>query len=296
MKDLLDKLEHLQPVATSIKPNYTANNNIKACIFDIYGTLLISSSGDIDLSDISNTYLIKAFNESGVEVINSLDMSASFFEEIIKAFDETIKKHHAASKSNGIPYPEVNIIDIWTEVLDYYQKKRFIKLTPSFDIHRMTSVFEVLSNRIYPMPYAREVLQEINNRGIPMGVISNAQFYTPVIMNYFLSDKIIDTEEIKYINPNLTVYSYKERKAKPDVSLFDKVKHNLAGMGIEPQQAVFIGNDMLKDVYTANKAGFKTILFAGDKRSLRMRHNKPEVAGLKADYVITDLRQILEII
>ena len=52
---------------------------------------------------------------------------------------------------------------------------------------------------------------------------------------------------------------------------------------------------MLKDIYAASQAGFKTILFAGDKRSLRLRKEKKEVHNLQADYVIDNLLQILEI-
>ena len=39
-----------------------------------------------------------------------------------------------------------------------------------------------------------------------------------------------------------------------------------------------------------------TVLFAGDKRSLRWREGDPLVEGCKPDAVITDLRQIAELI
>jgi putative hydrolase of the HAD superfamily len=59
---------------------------------------------------------------------------------------------------------------------------------------------------------------------------------------------------------------------------------------------LFIGNDMLKDIYASSQVGFKTALFAGDKRSLRLRDDDERTAGLKPDYVITELSQILEIV
>ena len=65
---------------------------------------------------------------------------------------------------------------------------------------------------------------------------------------------------------------------------------------IHPHEVLFIGNDMLNDVYPANKVGFKTALFAGDRRALRLRKNKQEVKNLEPDYIITDLLQLLEII
>ena len=57
-----------------------------------------------------------------------------------------------------------------------------------------------------------------------------------------------------------------------------------------------LGNDMKKDVYTARQAGFRTILFAGDKNSIRWRRDDPEIEGVKPDFIITELKQLLYIV
>ena len=41
---------------------------------------------------------------------------------------------------------------------------------------------------------------------------------------------------------------------------------------------------------------FKTVLFAGDRRSLRLRKDRPEVADLSPDRVVTSLDQIQALI
>ena len=41
--------------------------------------------------------------------------------------------------------------------------------------------------------------------------------------------------------------------------------------GVAPGEVLYVGNDMLNDVYAAGQVGFRTALFAGDQRSLRMR-------------------------
>ena len=46
----------------------------------------------------------------------------------------------------------------------------------------------------------------------------------------------------------------------------------------------------------AGKAGFKTALFAGDMRSLRLRRDDPEVENIKPDFIIDDLAQLLDIL
>ena len=118
-----------------------------------------------------------------------------------------------------------------------------------------------------------------------------------MLMNFFLDNDVLNSEEIKPFDPDLTVYSFKMLKAKPEMALFTRIIPVLREKyGIEPHQGLFIGNDMFNDIYPAGQSGFKTALFAGDKRSLRLRKDKKELAGLSPDMVITDLNQLIELI
>ena len=64
-------------------------------------------------------------------------------------------------------------------------------------------------------------------------------------------------------------------------------------INIPTDSALYVGNDMLNDIYPAQKTGFITGLFAGDARSLRLRSDEPACKNLSADIVITDLIQLL---
>jgi len=67
-------------------------------------------------------------------------------------------------------------------------------------------------------------------------------------------------------------------------------------MGIMPGNVLYVGNDMLNDIYTAHNSGFQTCLFAGDRRSLRLRTDRPECASLKPDAIIKELNQLTDMI
>ena len=60
IEELLSSLEVLSPIDTGVSPSYTEDPAIKAVVFDIYGTLLVSSSGDIDQAEISTKNLNQA--------------------------------------------------------------------------------------------------------------------------------------------------------------------------------------------------------------------------------------------
>ena len=50
---------------------------------------------------------------------------------------------------------------------------------------------------------------------------------------------------------------------------------------------------MRNDILPAACAGFKTALFAGDRRSLRLRASDARCAKLSPDLIVTDLRQLI---
>ena len=94
----------------------------------------------------------------------------------------------------------------------------------------------------------------------------------------------------------VTVYSYKFLKAKPDHTLFIPVLNNLnKKYNIKPENTLFIGNDMLNDIYSAQQTGMKTALFAGDQRSLRLRKDNDLIKGIKPDFILTELNQIFKL-
>ncbi len=298
IKNWLENLEKLHPQTTGFEPKLRQNNDdpkkIKAIIFDIYGTLLISSSGDVDQAYLSVDNMVTALRAGGYNMNENPENIAGF---ILKQLPEKIKLNHKELKQKGHSYPEIEIFKVWNNMLEEAQKAGLISLSGNESAADCIFVFEVLSNKVFPMPGMKEVLSEIHKKGIPLGIVSNAQFYTPVLMNFFLSGKLTSELEIDLFDPDLSVFSFKELRGKPDVALFHKLIPALKNKyNIDPPEAVFVGNDMVKDIYTAHKAGLKTALFAGDERSLRLRENDERINGIEPDFIITELKQLLEII
>ena len=292
----LDSTEKLKPISTSFCPNLKneSKGKIKAVIFDIYGTLLISSSGDIDQASLNEQNMREAMQAGGFDINNYPEKVYSF---LLSQLQEKIAEQHKELRLKGHPFPDVDIFKVWKGMFQEAEKEGFLKLTGTESWTDTIMVFEILSNRVYPMPGMKEVLLKIKEMGIPLGIVSNAQFYTPIIMNYFLDNEFRTDQHINLFQQDLSVYSFQELRAKPDTALFDKFIPTLdEKYNIQPSEAIFVGNDMLKDVYTANQAGLKTVLFAGDERSLRLRENDVRVKGLFPDFIINQLSQLTDIL
>lgn len=292
IKPYLKELSPLEALPTPAQAQFE-KGDFKAIIFDIYGTLLISASGDVDKAEYSASMVKKALEVANFEI---LDDSKESFDTIYQIYNKCIDSHLEMGRVDGRPYPEVDILEVTNDALRLAKMHGKIKYTDKSDIKLFNFIFELQTNKVWPMPDMKKVIETLGDSTLELGIVSNAQFYTPVIMNHFLNGIEVDSEDIKPFKEDLTIYSFKELKGKPDVALFEKLLPSLAARGIKPEEALFVGNDMLKDIYTASQAGLKTALFAGDERSYRLREDDERCSQLQADYIITDLNQLLDIV
>jgi len=273
-KELIHKyISPLSPIPTGISPCGKITSAIKCVLFDIYGTLFISSSGDISIAQKINCELDKLY-----ELFNRYGIKAS--PEVIKEkLLNEITNTHELLKKKGVDYPEVEIDRIWQAVLNISDNDR---------IRQFGIEYEMIVNPVYPMPNLLEILSYCVTKNILLGIISNAQFFTPMLFKWFLEKDLSDLS----FNKDLSVFSYQYHYAKPSMALFDIAVRRLDHYNINPHEVLYIGNDMLNDIYPARKTGFRTALFAGDKRSLRLRKDDNRCRKIAPDLVLTDLIQL----
>ena len=97
----------LIPEATAVSPRIEPLAGVRAVLFDVYGTLLVSASGDLDIATFSTQGLFQA-----LEGLCPLAEDAAH--RLIKVYGETIRADHARSP---YPHPEVDIVSVWQEAL-----------------------------------------------------------------------------------------------------------------------------------------------------------------------------------
>ena len=275
-KSLLSKwVQPLIPIPTGMKPGGALRQTPKGILFDVYGTLFISESGDISLTQdrFHKTTMLQELLDK-----YHIDRPPG---ELLKAFFGTIRSTHETLKTRGVDFPEVEIDRIWMQVLG----------NDDIDTVRAFAVeFEFLVNPVYPMPHLKELLSGCAQRNLLMGIISNAQFFTPLLFDLFLGS---NPEALGFF-PDLILFSYQFGYAKPSRVLYDMAADRLHRNGICSDTVLYVGNDMLNDIYPAKAAGFKTALFAGDARSLRLREDDRMCRHIAADLIITDLIQLFD--
>lgn len=267
----------LYPISTPLERSGNLKKKIKCILFDIYGTLFISGSGDIGVAK-------KELQNAGkIEHLLQKYRINKTAEAVLKDLFIAIENKHKIMKKNGIDFPEVEIDRIWMDVLENNNPDT---------VRDFAIEYELITNPVYPMPNLQELISACTEKKILMGIISNAQFYTSYLFEWFLNSKLEDLG----FNPALCFFSYRLGRAKPSPFMFKTASEKLKEISVPANLTLYAGNDMLNDIYPAKQAGFNTALFAGDARSLRLRKDTPECKNLSADLVITDLIQLLEFI
>lgn len=280
-KQISQYITPLSPIPTTLRQSGNLKKKIKCMMFDIYGTLFISGSGDISIAKKKSP---EAYEESyELEQLLIKFKIRKTPKAVLNDLFSGIEKKHEKLRKQGIDFPEVEIDRIWMSIL---------KNNDPVMVREFAVMFELIVNPVYPMPNLKEMLSACKKSKVLLGIISNAQFYTPYLFEWLLDSNL---EKLGF-HPDLILFSYRSGHAKPSPFMFQSAVERLKHLNVLASSALYIGNDMLNDIYPAKKTGFNTALFAGDTRSLRLRGDVAECKNLSADLVITDLIQLLDYI
>jgi putative hydrolase of the HAD superfamily len=174
---------------------------------------------------------------------------------LAELLDTAIRSAQARMRATGIDYPEVRIEAIWRGIVTH-------SLTE--DLRELIVEYELANSPAWPMPGARRLLAALARQGVVLGIVSNAQFYTPLFFDALFGRSL----EAAGFSPDLCLYSFQHGEAKPSQRLFGLIANRLRARGIRKREVLFIGNDPLNDMVPAARCGFMTALAAIDRRTL----------------------------
>lgn len=277
-------LTPLTPIATGVSPKLPKLGGIEVVAFDIYGTLLISAAGDISLADdsVSTESMERAISFLGARA-EAIDCGL-----IASYYDEAIRDHRVRRRGEGINFPEVEIREVWRDIID---RAGIVGVSPA-DLESVAITYECGVNPVWLMPHLLEVMQWLREAKIPVGIVSNAQFYTQPILESLVGTSLQNLG----FDDNFLEWSFQLKEGKPSQVLYERLAESCEARGIDSGSVFYVGNDLQKDILPARAVGFLTGLFAGDKRSLRIGGMPFDLAASLADAVITDLNQVREVV
>lgn len=128
-----------------------------------------------------------------------------------------------------------------------------------------------------PIPGGYEVLTELKQAGLKLGLISNTMFSSQAHLEDLIKFNLAHFFET-------TLFSAETNKWKPTAAPFQQV---LSALETEPEAAIFIGDDPRADVLGARNAGIQVIHFMSSQRF-------PSYDGLLPDATIHHLHELAQ--
>ena len=220
---------------------------VKGIICDVNGTLIdINTDENNEQIYRSISHLLKYY---GIRTSRG---------DVREGYYQILKDQRRAG---GEEFPEYDAVAVWREfVVSRLQRsgaampKNKLAQLPHFlaELARGISV-----NRLELYPDVRDVLDELRPN-YRLAVLSDAQSVWAVpemrqvgIADYFFP--IVVSGDLGYRKPDPRIFALTLRR-----------------MHLEPQDVVFVGNDMYRDIYGARQAGLRTVFFATGQGQQRM--------------------------
>jgi len=296
--ELISEFRRTPAFSGRIEAELADLSRAKVLLWDIYGTLFATRAGDLENSLKAPEAMLPAFSKTAGKF--GFEQGVADGEDISKWLRDfylgQIERVHQQKKAEGVPYPEVRIEEIWERIIATLENNGFRTDKAERELlpFRAALYFEIAFQQAILYKGAWETLLKLKNIGVRQGIVSNAQFYTPLLLEHFLKEtsggRINGAGDI--FDKDLVVFSFQLGRSKPDPRIFDPVLKKLRSRGIHTEEIIYVGNDMLNDICLASSLGIKTVLFAADRNSLKMHRGDKLVEKARPDAVITDYLQL----
>ncbi|MGB3940290.1 MAG: HAD family hydrolase [Candidatus Manganitrophaceae bacterium] len=238
---------------------------IKGILFDLYGTLI-----DIET------------NESLEEIYRGISHYLTYHGvyrhrwEVRDRYYQIMKQRKETSSEE---YPEIDVEAIWNVFLE---KEGIKAVATRLELAKILAQFYrgASRTRLQLYPEVKRVLDELRVV-YRLGLISDAQpcFALPEIQAVGLDG---------YFEPIIISAQYGFRK--PDRRLTEKA---LDMMKLTPEEVIYVGNDMFRDIYGAKRLGIKTLFVDSNQGAKSYENVTPDYFAPRFEDVLKGITALL---
>lgn len=275
-------------------------SDIKVVTWNVYGTLLQIDQGQL-IQDHEQVLRMQIALEKTIKEFN---MWYSMTRKPGQPWEDMLRQYRDIKTDLGIAavkkgeVPEIDSSRIWLKILQRLSQNEY-----SYDLgkygdleqlaEKVAYFFHASLQGVAATPHACETMQRMMLGGIKQGLLADGQVFTvPQLIHAFSEEQPVAIHEV--LSLDFATLSYQVHVKKPSGTLFEAALQCCKNAGIEPEQVLHVSHNLQHDVAVAKKLGFKTALYAADKKLCNFTGQ--EVRDVKPDRLISDLRQVRDIV
>jgi FMN phosphatase YigB (HAD superfamily) len=285
------------------RPHLAPLPGIRAVLWNVYGTLIRTSSGELrfetDDAFITEVALEKTIHE--FKMWNSMSRKPGQPSAYMREVYQKVLNEIRLAPSPGEKSPEILAERVWESIIKKLFQKEY-----TFDAGFFGSLNEFSKKVAYFFHEslqgtacyngAAEALRAVVGAGLAQGLLADGQCFTPVQLRRGMRTQDEKLELDEFIPPSRRWLSADYRAKKPSETLFRAAVKALGEAGIEPHQVLHVGSSLMRDLAPARRFGMRTALFAGDRSSLVAPPDRLKDIHCRPDVLLTELPQIVHVI
>ncbi len=291
------------PVPMKVTPFLAPLQDIKCVLWNVYGTLLEIDQGELRQDHSQKLRMQIALDKTIHEFNMWYSMSrkpGQPWEYMLRQYMDILDKLKMTAVNKG-EIPEVDSTKIWGKLID-----RLLQNEYKYDVGQYGAIDDLAQKVAYffhanlqgvsSSPGALSTLRHLTASGIKQGLLADGQCFTIPQLVHALKTQgpLSGTEEV--LNLSACVLSLTIGVRKPSASLYKAAKEAIKGLGLKPEQVLYVSHVLKDDLAITKPLGFKTALFAADKNTCRVTSQEMKDPKLKPDRLISELSQVAEIV
>ncbi|HET6425934.1 MAG TPA: HAD hydrolase-like protein [Planctomycetaceae bacterium] len=277
---------------------------IKAVAWDVYGTLLRISDGELLFVHPQSLRMEVALDKTIQEFNMWQSMSrkpGKPWEYMLQLYTNAYDDLRLAGSGRKGDLPEVDSARIWLKILEKLDKNDY-----QYDEGQHGDL-EHLSQKVAYFYHsclqgleasvgAASTVHALGEAGIRQGLLADGQCFTPTQMLRAFRAGGTLPEPAGWIAPKLSTLSFLEGVRKPSKSLYLAAAQRFRDAGFDPDQVLFVSSRLREDLVVAKSVGFRTALYAGEKLSLKATASDLKDQAVKPDRLLTQLTQVRDLL
>lgn len=286
-----------------VKPHLTPLPQVRAVTWNLYGTLLAITSGEL-VFEHPNQFIMDVALDKTIQEFNmwaSMSRKPGQPAEFMRQIYVQVLQEQSAFAGASIKHPEVLSERVWESIIKKLLQKEYRWDTGFFGAlnefaQKVAYFFHASLQGIAAYPGAAWALQHVHESGLIQALLADAQRFTELQLHRGLKAQNAEARPAECLDAAASALSYKVGVRKPEELLFRHTLGVLRERGITPDQVLHIGSRIAQDIVPARRMGMRTALFAGDAASLQATPEQLRGSTTRPDILMTDLEQIADIV